>query len=144
MRKLLLSLCLLPALALANPPGHGDMPFAPDSMSGRMPRGHGRAAFKEMLDNLNLTDKQQDEVKALFKAHQGEVETKIKETHNIETDIHRLSFSGDYSDDKVQPLLDKAAALHKEIRLQKAKLDNAIFKMLTGDQQKQLQSQFGK
>lgn len=142
MRKLLLSLCLLPALALANPSEHGGMPPAPGSMHGRMQNGH--AAFKEMFDNLNMTDKQQAEVKALFKIHHADIEAKFKEMQNIEADIHRLSFAGDYSDDKVQPLLDKAAALHKEIRLQKAKLDNAIFKMLTDEQQKQLQSQFAK
>lgn len=138
MRKLLLSLCLLPALALANPSMHED------GGVGDMAPHHGHRQLPRILHQLDLTDKQQDELKALFKTHHADIESKIKEIRSVDADIERLSFSSDYSDSKLQPLLDKANALHKETRLQKAKLDNAIFKLLTGEQQKQLQSQLEK
>jgi len=64
----------------------------------------------------------------------------MKNARSIGKEIHQLSFSNDYGDDKIQALLDQADAIHKETALQKARLDNAIFKLLTKEQQEKLQS----
>lgn len=143
MRKLLLILSLLPLIALANPPMHGeppcgDMPPPPKHCMS----ANGEIPLPLILHQINLTAEQQTEIKTLIKAHRAALDDKLEDTRNIGLDIHRLSFSNDYSVDKIQALFDKAAASHREIALQKSKLDNGIFKLLTGEQQKKLQSQF--
>jgi len=140
MRKLLLILSLLPVIALANPqmqdePSCKDMPFFRHHKSNddgeHLPR---------FLHGVDLTEKQQTEIKALVKAQRAEIGTKMENARSVGKEIHQLSFSNDYSNVKVQALLDKAAAMHKEMALQKSRLDNAIFKLLTTEQQQKLQS----
>lgn len=143
MRKLLLILVLFPAIALAKPPMHGDypcgdMPFSehhrsePDEEE-RMPR---------FLHRIDLTDKQRTEVKTLLKAHRAETDAQMEAAKSIGKEIHRLVFSYDYNDDKIQALFNKANVIHREMALQKSRLDNAVFKLLTAEQQKKLQSNF--
>ncbi|WP_333877722.1 Spy/CpxP family protein refolding chaperone [Methylobacter sp.] len=140
MRKLLLILSLLPVMALANPHMHDepsckDMPFfkhhRPEDGEERLPR---------FLHRMDLTEKQQTEIKALVKSHLIDADAKMENAGSIGKEIHQLSFSNDYSNVKVQALLDKAAAIHKEMALQKSRLNNAIFKLLTAEQQQKLQS----
>jgi Spy/CpxP family protein refolding chaperone len=142
MRQLMLLLPLLPAIALANPqmpekPPCGDMP---------PPKHHmpmdGELPLPLFLHQINLTEKQQSEIKTLVKAHCAEIDAKLEDLRSIGIKIHRLSFSNDYSYDKIQELFDKADIIHRETALQRSRLDNAIFKLLTGEQQKKVQSQF--
>jgi len=157
MRKLLLILPLLPTIALANPRTPGEPPLLPEialadpQMYGEPPFGgmppskhhrpeHDEAHLPGFLHQLDLGETQQNEIKALVKAHRTEFDAKLKNARSIGKEIHQLSFSNDYSDDKIQALLDKADAIHKETALQKARLDNAIFKLLTKEQQEKLQS----
>jgi periplasmic protein CpxP/Spy len=142
MRKLLLILALLPAIAVANP----QMPDAP-SCKDKPFFQHHRSEDDEdrlppFLHHMDLTEKQQTDIKALVKTRKTEMETKMEEAKNIGKEIHQLSFSPDYSNVKVQALLDKAAPIHKEIALQKSRMDNAIFKLLTAEQQQKLKNHF--
>ncbi|MGZ5025862.1 MAG: Spy/CpxP family protein refolding chaperone [Methylobacter sp.] len=142
MRKLLLILSLLPVLALANPhmndePSCQDMPFFKHHRS-----EDGEDHLPRFLHQMDLSDKQKTDIKALFKKHRDEIEAKMKEAKNIGRDIHQLSFSSDYSNVKVQELLDKAAIIHKAMALQKSRLDNAVFKMLSAEQQQKLHDRF--
>ncbi|MGZ4991778.1 MAG: Spy/CpxP family protein refolding chaperone, partial [Methylobacter sp.] len=128
MRKLLLTLLLLPAIALANPQMH-DEPPCKDMPSFRHHKsGDGEEHLPRFLQEVDLTDKQQTEIKALVKSHIAEIDSKMENAKNVDKEIHQLSFSSDYSNVKVQALLDKATAMHKEMALQKSRLDNAIFK----------------
>jgi len=143
MRKLLLILFLLPAIALANRqmPGElscGDMPPPPMHP---IPTG-GILPLPLILHQLNLTETQQSEIKTLVKAHCGEIGAKQETLKSVGGKIHRLTFSNGYSDDQIKKLFDQADVIHREIALQKSRLDNAIFRLLTGEQQKKLQSQF--
>jgi len=141
MRKLLLILTLLPVIALAqanmdDEASCHDMPFFKHHKSeegeGRLPR---------FLQRIDLTEKQQTEIKALLKSQRGEIEAKMKDAKSVGKEIHQLSFSNDYSTVKIQALLDKATGLHKEMALQKSSMDNAIFKLLSQEQQKKLQEE---
>jgi len=140
MRKLLLILSLLPVIALANPPRHGDAYFGDMGPPRHHRHADGEEGVPRFLHKIDLTEKQQTETKALVKAHHAETNTKHEDAKKIGTQIHRLSFSNDYSDDKVQVLFDEAAVIHREMALQKSRLDNAIFKLLTSEQQQKLQS----
>jgi Spy/CpxP family protein refolding chaperone len=143
MRKLLLILALLPAMALANPPMHGDYPCGdmPSSEHHR-PEPDDEERMPRFLHRIDLTNKQRTEVKTLLKAHRAEIDAKLEAAKNIGKEIHRLVFSYDYNDDKIQALFNKADVIHREMALQKSRLDNAVFKLLTAEQQKKLQSNF--
>lgn len=143
MHKLLLILSLLPAIALANPPiddepSCKDMPF----FKHHSPENGEEEPLPRFLHRLDLSETQKTQIKSLFKAQRAEIDAKLNEAKSIGKEIHQLSFSSDYSNVKVQALLDKAAISHKAIALQKSRLDNALFKLLTDEQQKQLQSRF--
>ncbi|MFZ2405959.1 MAG: Spy/CpxP family protein refolding chaperone [Methylobacter sp.] len=142
MRKLLLILSLLPTIALANPPmpgelSCGDMPPPPPMHP--MPMG-GILPLPLILHQLNLTETQQGEINTLVKTHCREIGAKQETMKSAGSKIHRLTFSNDYSDDQIRKLFDQADVIHREIALQKSKLDNAIFKLLTKEQQDKLQS----
>lgn len=139
MRKQLLILLLLPAIALANSPIFGE-----PSGGGMFPHqhhkpGNGELPLPGFLQQLDLTEKQKTEIKALLEAHSGEFESKINQSRKLATEIHRLSFSNDYSEEKSLALFDKTYTIHKGIALHKARQDNAIFNLLTGEQQQKLQ-----
>jgi len=140
MRKLLLILPLLPALALADPQMYGEPPFGGKPPSPHHRPEHGEDHLPGFLHQLDLGETQQSEIKALVKTHRAEIDAKLENAGSIGKKIHQLSFSNDYSDDKVQALLDQADAIHKQTALQKSRLDNAIFKLLTKEQQEKLQS----
>ncbi|MFI3121213.1 MAG: Spy/CpxP family protein refolding chaperone [Methylococcaceae bacterium] len=143
MRKLLLILVLFPAIALAKPPMHGDYPCGDMPFSEHHRPGPGdEERMPGFLHRIDLTDKQQTEIKALLKTHRTETDAKMEAAKSIGKEIHHLVFSQDYNDDKIQTLFNKAAMIHRDTALQKSRLDNAVFKLLTAEQQKKLQSQF--
>lgn len=140
MRKLLLILPLLPAIALANPPMFGEPPCGDMPPSKHHKPVLGELPLPELLQQLDLTEKQLTEIKTLLKSHRANLEAKMDQDRTLINESHRLNFSDDYSEEKSVALFDKAYAIHKEIVLNKAQLDNAIFKLLSEEQQKKLQS----
>jgi Spy/CpxP family protein refolding chaperone len=124
----------------ANPQMLGEPPFGDMPLPIHHMPVDGELALPLLLHQINLTEKQQSKIKTLVKAHFAEIDTKLEDLRSIGIKIHRLSFSNDYNDDKIQALFDKATAIHRETALQKSRLDNAIFKLLTLEQQQKLQS----
>lgn len=144
MRKFLLILNLLPALAFANPlpgehPPHGG--FGKPPMHRFMNDGDHLPPF---LDDIDLSDQQESEIKSLLKSQAGKIGETMKKEHAIKKQLHQLSFSNDYSAEKAQALIEQTQSIHKEIALQKSQLDNAIFKLLTAEQQSRLQKEIDK
>jgi Spy/CpxP family protein refolding chaperone len=140
MRKILLMLTLLPAVALANPFGHGESPCGDFPHPRHHGFGGGQEQLPEFLNELNLSDTQQAEVKTLLKSLHSELEAKHQEAQKINLEIKNLSFSDDYTDDKAGAINEKANAFHKEADLKKARLDNAIYKLLTTEQKQKLKA----
>jgi Spy/CpxP family protein refolding chaperone len=54
--------------------------------------------------------------------------------------IQKPVFSKDYSDEKVTGMIKNYSAQHEKIEINMAKLNRAIFEMLTREQQQQAQS----
>lgn len=140
MRKLLLVLTLLPAIALANPPMFGEPPCG-DRFHGKHHKpGDGELPLPGFLQEIDLTEKQQAEIKNLLKINHDIFAAKMSQFRALKVEGHRLSFSKDFSEQKSLALFDKAYSIDKEIMLNKARLDNAIFNLLDEAQQKKLQS----
>lgn len=139
MRKLILMMNLLPAIALANP----SMPDHPPRDHFGQPPRHG---FKEHGDRMppfllgiELSQKQRDDIKSLLQAQQATIEDSWNKERTAKQALQRLSFSSEYSDAKATALIEESMSVHKEIALQKTRLDNAIFHLLTADQQQTVQ-----
>ncbi|QPK65141.1 Spy/CpxP family protein refolding chaperone [Methylomonas sp. LL1] len=140
MRKLILIFTLLPGLAMANPPMH-DQP--PHGEFGKPPMHHlvgDGDQLPPLLYNIGLSEDQQREIKNLFKAQQGAISDKFDKERAIKEQLHRLSFSDDYSEDKAKTLIEQSLEIHKDIALQKNRLDNAIFKLLNAEQRDKLKA----
>ncbi|MGR8934497.1 MAG: Spy/CpxP family protein refolding chaperone [Gammaproteobacteria bacterium] len=144
MRHSLVLLTLLPVLALANPPRPGDFPgdFPPEDMPhrppGHHPGGDGDKRLPPFLHDIDLSEQQQSQIKNLVDAQRNALKAKWHDERKIRSELERLSFSGDYSEAKAQALIEKSLAVHREIALQKSRLDNAVFKLLTPEQQQKL------
>jgi Spy/CpxP family protein refolding chaperone len=141
MRKTLLMLTLLaPGLALADPPMHGEPPFGDFRPHHNRPDDADPDHLPGFLQGIDLSTQQKTDLKNLFQNNRTKFEAKREEDKKVAVDLHHLSFSNDFNDKSVQVLLEKAANAHKEIILQKATVDNAIYKLLTAEQQQKVQN----
>jgi protein CpxP len=151
---------LLPLLALAEPnptpepPAGDEMGSDAWSVPGPGPGpgagfGRHRGGFKhhaaphqrlmKLMDEVKATDAQKKQIEELLKAHDEKMRNSFKDVREIHMEMRRIGFSADYSDDKVKALLAKLQPVHEQQALEKARLHNAIFKLLTPEQQKKLQ-----
>jgi Spy/CpxP family protein refolding chaperone len=144
------ALCgLIPAIAFAEPgfmegplPGE-DMPMEsgpnhhPDDAPKHRPSP--RERLMKMLGDLNLTEAQKGQIEALLNKDETEIRGKFKAERKAKAELRRLAFSTEYTDDKAKALLAKSLPMHEQFMLQKARLDNAVFKLLTPEQQQKLQ-----
>ncbi|ANE54618.1 Spy/CpxP family protein refolding chaperone [Methylomonas sp. DH-1] len=144
MKKLLLIAGLLP-LAVAAGPRHGE----PRCDGGPHPAHRGEFAPGEHMPHflraLNLSDAQRAEIKSLWQSQFGEGRDAMRsQGRAMRDELRNLSFSADYSEEKSLSLIEKSLEMHKQAALEKAKLDNRIFKLLTPEQQQKLQSELSK
>lgn len=138
MKRLVVILGLLPLVAMAKPPhGHHGGGGEPSLMlaDGRLP---------PYLDGLNLTTQQEADIKILLKTEFGDRGSRQESEHAAIADLHALSFSTDYSEDKAKSLLEKSVSTHQQMALAKSKVDHAIFMMLTASQQETLKANIAK
>ncbi|BBL73593.1 Spy/CpxP family protein refolding chaperone [Methylomagnum ishizawai] len=134
LRRILLSACLLglPWAASANPPncafeGHGGKPgFSPD----RLP---------PFLNGIALDEAQKTKIAELLKTQGEALRGKAETGHQARKKLMELAFSSDYSDDKAKTLVEADAPTLMEVAVGHARLDHAIFELLTPDQRRQAQ-----
>lgn len=143
MKKFLFIVSLLP-LAVAAGPRHGE----PRCEGGFDSARHGEFAGGEHLPHflrpLNLSDAQRAEIKNLLQNRLSQGKEKIGQGRAMHEELRKLSFSADFSEAKSLSLVEKSLDLHKQAVLDKAKLDNQIYKLLTPEQQQKLQAELDK
>lgn len=136
---------VIPVIACANPltdPMFGKVPPCEQGML--HPPGHPGIEFGEQLPpylhGIDLTEAQQLSIKELIQTTQ--VGMKGKEKAGIEylLYIQQQVFSKDYSDEKIADMIKKQVDQHEENEINMAKLDHAIFEVLTPEQKQQVQS----
>ncbi|WP_165917806.1 MULTISPECIES: Spy/CpxP family protein refolding chaperone [Methylomonas] len=143
MKKLVLLIGLLPLTAMAEPPhgrhhGGGKPPM---HMFGEAGGEHHLPPF---LKKLDLSEKQEADIKNLIKTRFGDGHSRFKEEHALRAELRALSFSADYDEEKTKALLEKSTAIHQQMALEKSKLDHEIFTLLTAEQQEKLKAEIGK
>lgn len=145
MRKLILMTGLLPTLTSANPGMPGDIP--PGGF-GRPPMHHqlmnDSDRLPPFLQDIGLSAQQQSEIKSLLKAHMNLMGDSRKNIHAIKMKLHQLSFSSAYSEEQAEALAEQLTTEHKTQALRQAQLDNTLYKLLTKQQQAEVESQIAK
>jgi len=137
LRRTLPSLVLALPLALhAAPPVDG-----PDGGPGGPPP-HPEKLFDAEhlpphLQALNLNEAQRAQLGELFKAQGSNLRDKLEAGKKAHDELRRLSLSADYSEDKAKALADNGAQTLAAAALAHARLDQAIYQLLTPAQQRQ-------
>jgi periplasmic protein CpxP/Spy len=140
---------VIPVIAFANPLAeYSDPLFSKEPPSGQgmphHPPGHHGMRFGEhlppYLHGIDLTDVQKKSIKALIQKNQDAVQAKEKVGIEYRHYIQEQVFSKDYSDEKIAGMVKKSLAKEEGNGLSMAKLDHAIFELLTPPQQQEVQA----
>jgi protein CpxP len=109
------------ALAQGHPgmPGHGGGP-------GDM--------IEHMSRELNLTDAQKEQVKALFEAQKSTEEARRTTLEQLNKQIEAATANGQFDEATVRPLASQQAALMTEEMLDHMRLHSKIYSLLTAEQ----------
>ena len=103
--------------------------------------GHGFGMDGHMLeffsDYLNLSDAQQAQMKTiLHKEHPG-MKPLFQQSHQIELQLRQYA-QGTYDEAKVRALAAQKAQIEIELTVQRTRIHNELFQVLTADQQSKL------
>jgi Spy/CpxP family protein refolding chaperone len=111
----------------ATPPppkhGHADM------------RGPGEMGF--FVHELNLTDDQKTQMKAVMQKAQPAMKPLFQQSHQIDLQLRQYA-EGNYDDAKVRALAAQKAQIETEMTVQHTKIHNQMYQLLTADQQSKL------
>lgn len=102
---------------------------------GRGMKDHGKPGGP--FADLNLTAEQKDKIGQILKEDRDERMKGFKKAGEVNRELHDLSWSDDYSDDKVKAIVDKYHDEMYDAAIQRAKSDNAIYQVLTPEQREQ-------
>jgi Spy/CpxP family protein refolding chaperone len=93
----------------------------------------------KMMDDLNLSETQQSEIKALKKAYWQENREAMKDGWQARKTMMQLSYAESVDQAKLDSLIAESSEAYAAKMAEKAKLNNAVFNVLTAEQQQQLQ-----
>jgi Spy/CpxP family protein refolding chaperone len=103
------------------------------------PSHHGYGGFENhmlsmMTDYLGLTDAQQAQVKQIFANEKPNMQPLMQQLHQNEQQLRQLETSNNFDEAKVRDLASQRAQVMTELTVEKAKVHNQIFNLLTPDQ----------
>jgi periplasmic protein CpxP/Spy len=91
------------------------------------------------LAGLNLSQDQQDKVFAIFYPQMPKIRDLRKQEMQLKDELRMLSQSDRFDETKARQIADKLATLEKEQALNRAKIEQQVFSVLTPEQRKTLQ-----
>ena len=108
---------------------------APPPMHGH---GHGFEMGEHMLgfftDRLNLSDAQQTQIKSVLQKEHPVIKPLFQQSRQIDRQLHQYA-EGTYDEAKVRALAAQKAQVEVELTVQKTRIHNELFQLLTSDQQ---------
>jgi Spy/CpxP family protein refolding chaperone len=137
LKRAVLALCLLPALAFAQ---HGPEQGPPEGpRCDAPPPGGPHQRLSGMhgggpLAGLDLDEAQQDKLFALDHEQQPQLRTLRRQADKSRRELAELGRSGQYSDAKAKQLADGLAHAESELALMRARFDSKVFALLTPEQ----------
>ena len=108
---------------------------APPPMHGH---GHGFEMGEHMLgfftDMLNLSDAQQTQIKAVMQKEHPVIKPLMQHSRQIDKQLREYA-QGTYDEGKVRTLATQKAQVDLELTVQRTRIHNELFQLLTPDQQ---------
>jgi len=99
---------------------------------------HGFGMDEHMLgfftDMLNLTDAQQAQIKAVMQKEHPVIKPLMQQSRQIERQLRQYA-EGTYDEGKVRTLATQKAQVELELTVQRTRIHNELFQLLTPDQQ---------
>lgn len=140
MRKILMPLALLPLLAMTGPLLAHDHVKEGDKTTCDHKKHYQKSGYKQtMLDELNLTDAQQTQIKDLKKAYWQDNRQAMKAGWQTRKEMMQLSYAESVDQAKLDSLIAESSEAYADKLSEKAALNSAVFNVLTAEQQQQLQ-----
>lgn len=103
--------------------------------------GHGFHMGDHMLgffaDHLNLSDAQQAQVKGIMEKERPTLKPLFQQSHQIDRQLHEFA-TGTYDEAKVRALATQKAQIESELTVQRTRIHNELFQVLTTDQQSKM------
>ena len=99
--------------------------------------GSGEHMLKFFTDKLNLTDAQQEQAKAILQKERTTLKPLMQQSRQMEQQLHQFA-EGAYDETKVRTLATQKAAVEAELAVQRTRIHNELFQLLTPDQQSKL------
>lgn len=92
-----------------------------------------------MLEGIDLSDEQKNKIKELVEAQQTDKNDDMKSHWELRKQLNQLAFTDRLDQNKLDALINQATEAHAEKLAKRAKLNNAVFNVLTDEQKQQLQ-----
>jgi Spy/CpxP family protein refolding chaperone len=88
-------------------------------------------------EKLNLTDDQKAQVKSILQKEGPAIKPLFQQSHQIDLQLREYA-QGTYNEAKVRALAAQKAQVETELTVQKTRMHNELFQLLTPEQQSQL------
>ena len=137
-RLLLAAVAVLLGTAIAKSQTAADAP-PPPPMHGH---GHGFAMGGDMMsffaDYLDLSDAQQAQIKTILQKERPAMKPLFQQSHQIDLQLRQYA-QGTYDEAKVRALAQQKAQVEVEMTVQRTRIHNELFQVLTADQQAKME-----
>lgn len=122
----LVSLCLCATFALTQgpPPAH---------------RGLGNHLLSYYTDVLDLTDAQQTQMKAIWTKEEPTIQPLMQQLKSTHTQMQQLEEASTFNEAQVRTLASQQAQTMIDLAVEKSRMKNEMFQLLTADQKAKLQ-----
>lgn len=140
-RLLIAAAAVLLGTALSQAQAASDAP-APPPMHGHE-FGMGEPMMHFFAEKLDLTDQQKAEFKSIMQKERPTVHPLMQQSRALEQQLHQYA-EGTYDEAKVRTLANQKAQIEAELTVQRTRIHNELFQVLTPDQQakaKELEAQ---
>jgi len=135
LRFLMAALAVVLGTALANSQTADAAAPAPASAPAMHHRGYGMGDhWGFFAKGLNLTDDQKAQMKAIMQKEHPAMKPLFQQSHQIDLQL-RQYVEGPYDEAKVRALATQKAQVEVELAVQRTRIHNQMFQLLTADQQ---------
>lgn len=139
MRNKLMMLSMIPALFLAAPVMADKHESCEDKDKyGDMKNHKQHDGIPRMLKGIELTEEQKTEIKKMVEVQEIDKKEDMRSHWELYKKLNQLAFNDRLDQNKLENIINEATEAHADKLAQKAKLNNAIFNVLTPEQQQQL------
>jgi periplasmic protein CpxP/Spy len=134
-RLLIAALAVVMGSAIARSQTTADTPPPPPSHTHGLGMGGHRMEF--FAKQLNLTDEQKSQMKAVMQKERPTIKPLMQQQHQIDLQL-RQYVQGPFDQAKVQALATQKAQIQAQLTVAETQVHNQLYQLLTPDQQSQL------